>query len=587
MSRGGRVFLFALYGLLIAMPVGRVLLRYFEGDSSRDLARILGQMDLPALLANSLFLALFATVLAVLLGVPAGLLFGLKQFPLKGLLQVLALLPLLIPPHIHTIAWARVLGDMGWLSGWLRETLGWAPDIRAPLGDPSEDAFFGHLYPGPAWILACATFPLVAFSVRAGVLSLDRDSMLAARIAGTGGIVRRIVLPQILPRILAGAAFVFILALTSYPVVSLLDTPTLIQKVFFALNLTLGDQLSATILGLPLVLAALLVVLGLGAVMRGHPPAADASSRFQPEQAGLSASVAAAAILGAALVVPLVSLLAEAGPVRFGGEPDNYQSVFARVQTAFAHSILFSACGVAILTGLGAVMGRVLLGMRGIAGETAGIALLAFPPEIVALSLLVLASEASAGLVPLSFVAAAGAVIALPLVLPGPSPRRWKAAVLVFGIFTLALAGLQEAGVLAFIQQRGFVLVLLALAARFLPFTARIFLNGYEAAGRDAGRAAALAGRSALSRLLRIELPMMRPTVVLAALFAWVLCFTELPATLIALRPGWQTVQMRIFNMVHYQSIGEVSALCVLAIAMALLPLLVAKLWPGPRRRTP
>jgi ABC-type Fe3+ transport system permease subunit len=57
---------------------------------------------------------------------------------------------------------------------------------------------------------------------------------------------------------------------------------------------------------------------------------------------------------------------------------------------------------------------------------------------------------------------------------------------------------------------------------------------------------------------------------------AWVLAFTELAASLMTLRPGWQSVQVRIFNMVHYQSIGEVSALCVLVVCLAALPVAIA-----------
>jgi ABC-type Fe3+ transport system permease subunit len=67
--------------------------------------------------------------------------------------------------------------------------------------------------------------------------------------------------------------------------------------------------------------------------------------------------------------------------------------------------------------------------------------------------------------------------------------------------------------------------------------------------------------------------------------FSWVLCFTELPSTLVALRPGYQTVQMRIFNMVHYQSIGEVSALCVLSILAAMVPLIAFSLFTSGRPR--
>jgi iron(III) transport system permease protein len=73
-------------------------------------------------------------------------------------------------------------------------------------------------------------------------------------------------------------------------------------------------------------------------------------------------------------------------------------------------------------------------------------------------------------------------------------------------------------------------------------------------------------------------MPRMGGVIGAAAVVGYVLCFTELAATLMVLPPGWQSVQIRIFNMIHYRSIGEVAALCVIVILLAALPVVALAL---------
>ena len=62
---------------------------------------------------------------------------------------------------------------------------------------------------------------------------------------------------------------------------------------------------------------------------------------------------------------------------------------------------------------------------------------------------------------------------------------------------------------------------------------------------------------------LRILLPMQLPALGVGALLAYVLCLTELDATIVTYPPSYETVQVRIFNMVHYFRDEEVAALCL------------------------
>ena len=569
-------FLLALYSLLVFGPVAYGLTRLLDPDAREAVSSLLDQMDLPALLANSLFLALLTTLFAIALGLPIALVLGTRRFPGRSFLTLLLLVPILIPPHIHTIAWARVIGDRGWLTGLLKEWTGWAPNIRAALGDPATDPLLGHLYPGPAWVMACAYFPLITLPVLAGIRGMSQSGMEAARLLGHRQVIRRIVLPQIGNRLLSGATFVFILALSTYPVVSLLDTPTLIQKVFFALNQSLGQQVAALTLGLPLVLAAGLAVFGLCA-LESHQASGTQTRLLQPMRGSCLWGLVPLGLLILAMGVSLGSLILEAGPLRLtGGAPDNYQMVFDRVREAFFHSLLICTVAVGALLVLGVAVGRALAGRRSLKTEGMSLSLLGFPPEIIGLALLAFATQASRNLIPQWFFVTWAVLVATPLLIS--ARHRPKDIVLGAGLcggMLLLFFLLTRTEIFATIQQRGITLVVLAYLCRFLPMLGRLFRNGFERLDPDEASAARLLGRGSWSRFVRLELPQTRFTVLTAFVLAWVLCWTELPATLVTLRPGWQTVQMRIFNMVHYQSIGEVSALCVLSILAALVPVVL------------
>jgi len=534
--------------------------------------------DLAGELANSIFLALLTTGFGVLLGLPLALLLNLRSFPGRRFLGAIFFLPLLVPPHIHTIAWTRVIGDKGWLTGWLAAEHDYVLNVRAPLGDPGADALLGHLYMGPAWIMACAYFPLVVLTVGAGVRALDPEGLDAARLAGgRRAALRQVILPQLAPRVLAGAAFVFVLALTTYPVVSLLDTPTLVHRVFSVMSQAHGNLAAASMVGMPLVLVAVMVIMVLSRIESGTRVRHQGGAALTPRRAGLGTLLIVVLILGLSAGLPLGSLVYVAGPLNLTGEgePDFYQQVFPRVGDAFGQSLLMTGTAVLALLLISWPLGRALSRSRSGISDGVTLGALALPPEILGVAMLLVWSAAAAGSLPLWFVALMAVTCSLPVALRGDGIRSvWAALALAACLFCAGMF-VMESGLAEHIQRQGFTLVILAYLARFLPFIIRMFRAGFDALDEEESEAARLCGHGPWARGVHVILPRMGGVVAGAAVMAYVLCFTELPATLHALRPGWQSIQMRIFNMVHYQQIEEVCALCVMVVAMAAIPVII------------
>lgn len=570
-----RVLLGLIAAALCFMPLGALLQQGGAALQADGLDTIFAGSQVDVLLANSIFLALLTTLFAALLAVPAAAALGLYRFRSRALLQGLCILPLLIPPHIHTIAWTRVLGDKGWMALWLREQ-GWNINIRAPLAGMDGEGVLAHIYWGPAWVMACAFFPLMALPAMAALQRLDRDAMDAARISlGWRGALRRVALPAAAPQLLTGAVAVFALSIVTYPVVSLLDTPVLVQKVYFVFSQV--DQGSGTLLALPLVLLSILMLVVLLRLERHLPPLV--AQRIALPQPSRAAACVALTVLALSAGLPLFALLREAGPLALDGGTDNYQSVFARTGAAFTDSLLLVGTAVSII-GIGALLaGRMLAQQRRPLLDALAAVAFSLPPVAVGVAFLLQFAAADAGeglMVALAAGALAGALSAGSLRLA-----------LMCALCTSAACGLLQwalqAGLARSMLEGGAALPVLGWLALYMPLCVRLMRQAFAATDADSVAAARVAGLSLKDRFIAAEWPAVAGTFAAVLLLAWVLCFTELSAVLLLLRPGWQFLQIRIFNMVHYQSAGEVAALCVLTVLLTVLPLTLV--WSLRRRR--
>ncbi|WP_182358756.1 ABC transporter permease [Tomitella gaofuii] len=133
---------------------------------------------------NSLEVAVFATICAVVLGTLAAMGLVRGRYPLRGAVTAVLLAPIIVPYVIVGLAVYIVFLRIG-----LTET---------PLG----------------FILVhtALAVPYVTINVAAGLAGYDRDLELAAHSLGAGPVSTffRVTLPNIAPSVLAGALFAFI-----------------------------------------------------------------------------------------------------------------------------------------------------------------------------------------------------------------------------------------------------------------------------------------------------------------------------------------------------------------------------------------
>jgi putative spermidine/putrescine transport system permease protein len=206
-------------------------------------------------------IALLATLVTAVFGAPEAYILNRMGRPWKGFFLLLILGPLLISVVARTLGWALLFGGNNGLVNKLLISLGL---INAPLP-------FMFTETGIVVALAHVMMPFMVLSVWVALQRIDPQIENAAMSLGAGPltIIRRIILPQIMPGVLSGAIIVFSLSASSFATPAIIGgrrlkvVATLAYDEFLnTLNWPLGAAVAVLLL---LVLA--LIVLGSNALI--------------------------------------------------------------------------------------------------------------------------------------------------------------------------------------------------------------------------------------------------------------------------------------------------------------------------------
>jgi putative spermidine/putrescine transport system permease protein len=250
------------------LPLGQLLLLSFdlpEGPLA-SYAQLLGSSVFRQVFVNTLILALIVTVFSVVLACPTAYLLS----RVRGFWFTVALYCVLVPFWIsilvRTFSWMLLLERNGPVNAWLM----WAgiTDSPVPLLFNSFSVYLGMIH---------VLLPYAVLPIYSAMLKVDPRLLQASEGLGASGPTTfvRIYLPLILPGILAGAAFVFLLALGFYITPALLGglqnlTAAMLIDNFVNERLVWPLAAAASFILLLMVLAILALVsrfLALGSVL--------------------------------------------------------------------------------------------------------------------------------------------------------------------------------------------------------------------------------------------------------------------------------------------------------------------------------
>jgi len=200
--------------------------------------------------------AAFATLITAVFGVPEAYILNRMSAPWKGLFLLLLLGPLLISVVARTLGWALLFGGNSGLANKLLMSLGL---IASPVR-------FMFTETGMVIALAHAMMPFMVLAVWTALQRLDPQIENAAVSLGASAltVLRRIILPQIMPGVLSGAVIVFSLSASAFATPAIIGgrrlkvAATLAYDEFLnTLNWPLGAAVAVLLL-----LALVLIVVG-------------------------------------------------------------------------------------------------------------------------------------------------------------------------------------------------------------------------------------------------------------------------------------------------------------------------------------
>jgi putative spermidine/putrescine transport system permease protein len=205
--------------------------------------------------------AALATLITAVLGIPEAYILNRMSSPWKGFFLLVVLGPLLISVVARTLGWALLFGGNNGLANKLMMSLGL---IASPVR-------FMFTETGMVVALAHAMMPFMVLAVWTALQRIDPQIENAAISLGASPltVVRRIILPQIMPGVLSGAIIVFSLSASAFATPAIIGgrrlkvAATLAYDEFLnTLNWPLGAAVAVLLL-----IALVLIVVGSNALI--------------------------------------------------------------------------------------------------------------------------------------------------------------------------------------------------------------------------------------------------------------------------------------------------------------------------------
>ena len=474
---------------------------------------------------NSFKVTVCVTILAILIGAPLAYFMTCYKIKLKGLIEVLVIISMLSPPFIGAYSWILLCGRSGVVTKFLSNLFGFEM--------PSVYGFGGILL-----VFTLKLYPFIYMYVSGALKKRDVSLSEAAESLGCSAVkkVVTIIIPLILPTVLAGALLVFMNALADF------GTPMLIGEGFSVMPVIIysefisevgGQANFAAAMAAIMVLITAILFMAQKYVVNKKSFTMSSLRPIQPKEAkGVSGVLIHIFIYFSVflsiipqLTVIYTSFLKTKGSMFTKGfSLDSYRKIFETAGKAVVNSYLYGIIAIVLI---------ILLGMF--------IAYLSTRRKNVLTGII-------------------DTLTMFPYIIPGS----------VLGI-TLLLAFNKKPLLLS----GTFIIMIVSFVIRRLPYTLRSSAAILYQISPSMEEASISLGCSPVKTFFKVTAVMMLPGVLSGAILSWITVINELSASIILYTGKTKTMSVAIYTEVIRASYGTAAALSTILTVTTVISLLI------------
>lgn len=205
------LFPIILLSIFLVIPVLSVIILGLTSGTSNSFIETLSAYDNQFTISFTFIQAGISTILSLIVGIPGAMLLARLRFRGKSLIRALIIVPFVLPPIAVVVGFLQMFGSYGVIDS-----------VLMKLTQSPTTVF--NLAEGFVGIILAHTFynaPLVVLLVSASMERLNPEIEESAEILGADSFsrFRRITLPHILPALSAAAILTFLFCFMSFPIV--------------------------------------------------------------------------------------------------------------------------------------------------------------------------------------------------------------------------------------------------------------------------------------------------------------------------------------------------------------------------------
>lgn len=481
-------------------------------------------------LFNSFKVSVVATLLSLIVGTVLAYAFAMYRFKGKKYLQILIIIASMSAPFVGAYSWILLLGRNGVITKWLATTFGF----------PKID-IYGFL--GIVLVFTLQLFPLVFLYVSGALKSMDNSLLEAAESMGVTGTKKltKIVLPLLVPTLLAAALLVFMRAFSDFGTSMLIGEgyrtfPVLVYSQF--ISEVGGNSAFASALAIIAITIALIIFLIQKYLAQKNSFSMNSLHPIEPKNiSGLKKVMVYTGVYGliGLSVLPQVYLIYTSFLKTSG-------MIFVKGYSLNSYRQAFDRMGVSIL-------------------NTLRIPLMALILVLVFATFISYLSVRKRN----PFTSLIDSMSMVPYIVPG--------TVLGIAFITAFNTGIAGSGFLAIIGTS--LVMIISLAIRRLPYTIRSSVAALQQISPSIEEAAASLGSSKINTFIKITIPMMLSGIISGAILSWITMISELSTSILLYNINTKTMTVAIYTEVLRGNYGIAAALSTLLTSFTVVSLLI------------